>query len=104
MQEKADAMKDQDEREVNQMKEFARLKALFSNVASFIDHEIDESDRLEDIVGYCRVRRIRDKAKERERKLRLEDVRIGNLGFWKTKYRRKFRAYFDGNFPNFLLG
>ena len=40
---------------------------------------------LEYIVGYSRVRKIRDKAKEMERKIRLEDVRMGNLGFRKAE-------------------
>ena len=36
MQVKADAMKDQDEQEVNLMKDFAGIKAQLSNVAFFI--------------------------------------------------------------------
>ena len=104
MQAQADAMKDQDEREVKLMNEFTWLKALYTNVASFIEHEMAESDRMGDVMGYFRARRIGNKAKERAKNLKKEDVRVGDLDFWRRKYQRKFREYFNGNFPKFLRG
>lgn len=98
MQASAESQSLDDEKEAAKMKEHGHLRMLYDNVVSFLNHE----SGMEKILGRQECERIKEDAREKREKLRLDDVRIGDFAIAKEEYRRALEKCFDGQIPKFL--
>ena len=98
MQASAESQSVDDEKEAAKLREHGNLDALYGNVVSLLTQE----SRMEKILGPQECERIKKDAREKREKLRLDDVRIGDLAKAKEEYRRALEKCFDGQIPKFL--
>ena len=93
----AEQMRRQDAAEAALDREHARLKGLHENVKLYIDHE---RDHIRNVMAPNDIDSIYSEAKESLRKLRRENVKLGQRQSALTYYREKLRpVFFSGSNP-----